>query len=104
MAKKSLKKRIDDLVDALGAAEKPSSMDIRNQLVPIGIEVEALENGQTLTEKEAAIAALKAENENFKIELQSAHEELETFRVEQKKREEKERQIDAPVFGSHIQI
>jgi hypothetical protein len=98
MAKKSLKKRIDDLVHALGAAKKPSPSDIRNELVPIGIEVEALENGQALAEKEAAIAALEAENENLKVELQTANTELETLRAEQKKQQEEKRDLPEDQF------
>ena len=44
MAKKSLKKRIDDLIDALGGAEKPTFAKIRSELVSIGTLVEALED------------------------------------------------------------
>lgn len=96
MAKKSLKKRIDALVDALGGTEKPTPLEIRNELVPIGIEVEALEDGQALAEKEATIAALEAENENLKVELQTANTELEAFRVQRREQKEAERKQDIP--------
>ena len=93
MAKKSLKKRIDALVDALGGAQKPTLAEIRSDLVSLGVLAQELEDGQALTEKESAIAALKAENQNLKVELQTASAELEAFRAEQKQREEKERDV-----------
>jgi hypothetical protein len=103
MAKQSLKKRIDALVDALGAAEKPSFLEIRNELVPIGIEVEALEDGQALAEKEAQIAVLEAaleksnlENSQLQVELQTANAELETFRAAEREKQEGERKKDLP--------
>src|SRR5438128_3010247 len=80
MAKKSLKKRIDDLVDALGRAQKPTFAEIRSELVSLGTLAQELEDGQALSEKEAAIAALETENENLKVELQTANAELDTFR------------------------
>lgn len=96
MGKKSLKKRIDDLVNSLGMAEKPAPLDIRNVLVPIGIEVEALEDGQALSEKDTRIADLEGELRDLQITLQTASDQLETFRAEQKEREEKQREI-API-------
>jgi len=99
--KKSLKERIDALVNALGAAEKPSSAQIRNELVALALDVEALENGKALAEKDARISDLEAALEksdvelgNLKVLLEEAGGELATFRVEQKKREEKEREIN----------
>jgi hypothetical protein len=96
MAKKSLKKRIDDLVDALGGAEKPTLAQIRNDLVSIGTFAQELEDGQALAEKETAIAALEAELGNLKIELQSANAEIETFRAAREKQQEEERKKDIP--------
>jgi hypothetical protein len=96
MAKKSLKKRIDDLVDALGRAKKPSFAEIRSELVSLGALAQEMEDGQALSEKEAAIAALEAENENLKIELQTANAELKTFRAEWKKQEEEKKREDIP--------
>src|ERR1041385_8654010 len=103
MAKKSLKKRIDDLVDALGGAEKPTFLDIRNELFSIGTLVEALEDGQALAEKEAQITVLEAaleksnlENAELHAELQTANTEVEAFRAEREKQEEEERQKDIP--------
>jgi DNA-binding MarR family transcriptional regulator len=69
---------------------------------PIGVEVEALENGQALAEKDAEIAALKAENENLKVSLQMANAELETFRAERKKQQEEERKRDIPEIQFEI--
>ena len=82
MAKKSLKKRIDDLVHALGGAKKPSFAEIRGELVEIGTLVESLENEQELAEKQAAIAALEVETENLSVRLQTANAELDAFRAE----------------------
>lgn len=90
MAKKqSLKERLDALIDSLGSANKPTPLEIRNKLFPIAIEVEELENSQTLAEKDATIAALKEENENLNVALQTANAEIDRFRKEEKKREEK---------------
>ncbi len=93
MAKKSLKKRIDDLIDALGGAEKPTFAKIRSELVSIGTLVEALEDAQALAEKDARIADLEAEFENLKVTLQTANTELETFRAEREKQEEENREL-----------
>ena len=97
MAKKSLTKRIHDLADALGRAEKPSPLEIRNELFLLGPMAESLEDGHALAEKETAVAALKQENENLKIELQATNAELEKFREEQNERDKKER-IDPVQF------
>jgi len=96
MAKKSLKKRIDDLVDALGRADKPSVADIRSELVSLGALVQELEDGQALSEKEDAITALELQNENLKVELQAANTELEAFRAEWKKQEDEKKREDIP--------
>jgi hypothetical protein len=96
MAKKSLKKRIDDLVDALGGAQKPTLAEIRSELVSIGTIAQELEDGQALSEKEAAISTLEAENENLKVELQTANAELETFRAERRKQEGQNQQKEIP--------
>lgn len=97
MAKKSLKKRIDDLVDALGGAEKPTLAQIRSDLVSIGTLVQELEDGQALAEKETTIAALKQENENLSVELQVANTELGTFRADREKQKEEERKKEIPI-------
>jgi hypothetical protein len=102
MAKKSLKKRIDDLVDALGGAEKPTLADIRSELVVMGALAEEMEAGHTLAEKESAITALEQENENLKVELQTANTELDAFRAERKKQEEEERQKEMPEIQFQI--
>ena len=96
MAKKSLKKRIDDLVDGLGGAEKPTFPEIRSELVALGAVAQELEDGQALSKKEAAIAALEAENGNLKVELQTANAELEAFRAERKKQEYQNQQKEMP--------
>jgi hypothetical protein len=87
--KKSLKGRIDELVDALGRAEKPTFADIRNELVSIGGDVEALERAQALAEKDARIANLEAELSDLQVAVKQANGELERFRHEEKNREEK---------------
>ena len=99
--KKSLKERIDALVNALGAAKKPSSAQIRNELVALALDVEELEGGQALAEKDARISDLEAaleksavELRNIQVLLEQAGGELEAFRTEQKERQEKERDID----------
>jgi len=96
MAKKSPKKRIDDLVDALGRADKPSFADIRSELFSLGALVQELEDGQALSEKEDAITALELQNENLKVELQAANTELEAFRAEWKKQEDEKKREDIP--------
>jgi predicted transcriptional regulator len=96
MAKKSLKKRMDDLIDALGRAQKPTLADIRSELVSLRPLAESLEDGQALAEKETTITGLKEENENLKVELQMANTELDTFRAERKKQEEEKKREEIP--------
>ena len=93
MAKKSLKKRIDDLIDALGRAEKPAFAEIRSELVSCRTLAESLEDGQALAEKDARIADLEAELGSLKIELQTSNAEIERFVAERKKQENKKREI-----------
>jgi DNA-binding transcriptional ArsR family regulator len=103
MAKKSLKKRIDDITNALGGTKKPTLVEIRSELFSIGTLVEALEEGQAMAEKEAQIAVLEAaleksnlENAELQAELQTANTGLDAFRAERKKQEEKKRRQDIP--------
>ena len=100
MASKSLKKRIDDLIHALGGATKPSYIEIRNELAVLSPMAEALEDGQATREKDARIAdleaelgSLKSELGNLNVLLQTANSEIAKFRADQKKRDEQERDI-----------
>ena len=95
--KKSLKEGIDALIDALGAAEKPSSAQIRNELVVLALDAKMLEDGKALAQKDARISdletALKRSDvqlANLKILLEKAGEELEALREEEKKRDEED--------------
>jgi hypothetical protein len=99
MATKSLKKRIDELVNVLGKALTPHlTADIRGELVELGGLVKALENGQAAAEQEARITDLETQLGNLQVALETANVEIETFRAERKKREEKEREIDPTQF------
>lgn len=94
MAKrKSLKERIDALFNALGAAEKPTIEQIRNELSSWSSLAETLENGQALEEKEARITDLETELGRLQVELQTTNTALETFQVERKKQKEDEQDI-----------
>jgi DNA-binding MarR family transcriptional regulator len=99
---KSLKKRIDALVDALGGTKKPTLPEIRNQLVDFAVLAETLEDGQATAEKEATIAALEEENENLTIKLQMANAELETFQAERKKQEQEKKREEIPEIQFQI--
>ena len=90
---KSLKARIDALFNAIGGEQKPSYNKIRSELSTFASLAESLENDQATAKKEAKIAALKAENKNLKVELQTANAEIKRFQAERKKQEEKEREI-----------
>ena len=96
MAKKSLKKRIDDLIDALGRAKKPTLAEIRSELVSLGTIAESLEDGQALAEKDARITALETELRDLKIALDVATGEIEAFRAEREKQEEEEKKKEIP--------
>jgi predicted transcriptional regulator len=108
MAKKksqSLTKRIAALINRVGEKPEPTFGDIKSELVECLGLAETLENGAAVREAEAKIAALETaleesnlENVNLKAELSAANAEIETFRVEQKKREEKETEIDPTQF------
>src|SRR5437879_3645891 len=96
MAKKSLKKRIDDLVNELGGSQPPSNADVRGKLVELGLSVEALEEGAAIRDAEAKAAVLETENSNLKVELSELQTEVKAFRAERKQQEEEERQKDIP--------
>jgi DNA-binding transcriptional ArsR family regulator len=100
MPTKSLKSRIDKLINSLGGTDKPGLPEIRSELVTFAQLAEALEDNQATREAEAKIAVLEAaleksnaENSNLKIKLQTANAEIQRFRAERKKQEEKEREI-----------
>lgn len=93
MAQKSLIERIDDLIHALGRAEKPTPAQIRNDLYAIKRLAKKLQNGQSLAEKDARIADFEAELGNLNVLLERANSEIKRFREEQKEREKKEREI-----------
>jgi DNA-binding MarR family transcriptional regulator len=97
---KSLKKWIDELIDALGVAEKPTYPQIRSRLVKFSALAEQLEQGKAVRKAESKVAALekqnlriKSENENLKSKLQAANAEIDRFREEEKKREEENRDL-----------
>ena len=100
MPTKSLKSRIDKLINSLGGTDKPGLAEIRNELFTFARLAEALEDNQATREAEAKIAVLEAaleksnaENSNLKIKLQTANAEIQRFRAERKKQEENEREI-----------
>jgi len=90
---KSIKKRIDELVTKLGELPPPSIATIKGNLVNIGGLVEALEEGAAVRDAEAKAETLQSENANLKVELQALKTEVERFREDRKKQEEKERDI-----------
>lgn len=100
MAKKSLKKWIDELIDALGGAKKPTLPEIRSKLVKFSVMAQAIEEGEGIREAEAKIATLEAalEESNEKnllldVQVKEANYEIEQFRAEEKKREKKEVEV-----------
>src|ERR1043166_9481730 len=106
MAKKSLKARIDALVNALGAAQKPSAAQIRSELVALALDVESMEDGQALAQRDARISDLEAALDksdvglgNLKVLLEEAGGELEACRADQR-----ERQGDQDIAPVQFQI
>jgi hypothetical protein len=87
---------MDDLVDALARGKKPTSAEIRSELVSVETLAQEMEDGQALPEKESAIATLEAENENLKVGLETANTELETFRAERRRQEEDKKRQEMP--------
>jgi len=99
---KSLKQRIDELINQLGEHVPPISAsptpirEIRGGLLDVGVSVESLENSASVREAEAKVASLEEENsvlraeiENLQGQLQTINTEIKRFREEEKKREEK---------------
>jgi len=73
MPTKSLKSRIDKLINSLGGTDKPGLAEIRSELFTFARLAEALEDNQATREAEAKIAVLEAaleksnaENSNLK--------------------------------------
>jgi DNA-binding MarR family transcriptional regulator len=87
MAKKSLKKRIDELIDALGGADKPTLPQIRSRLFKFAALAEELEQGKAIRKAEAKTASLTTEVEKLQVQLQEARSEIKMFRTDQKERE-----------------
>jgi hypothetical protein len=85
-------------LNALGGAKKPTAIQIRSELVAIGIQVETLENSQTLAEKDARISDLEAELHGLEVALNTANSELNRFREEQTEREKRETEINDTQF------
>jgi hypothetical protein len=95
---KSLKKRIDELVNELGGSDPPTNTDVRGKLVALGLLVEALEEGAAIRDAEAKAAILETENSNLKTELDALKTEVGAFRAGRKKQEEKDRELPAEQF------
>jgi len=100
MPTKSLKSQIETLANSLGESDKPTLADIRSQLFKFASLAEALENNEPVREAEAKITALEAAPEqknaevgDLKIKLQTANAEIKTFRADEKKQKEKDREI-----------
>src|SRR5262249_53677854 len=90
MATKSLKERIDKLVNALGGVLTPKlGSHIRGELVAIGGLVEALENGQSTAEQEARIADLEAQLGDLQAALIASNAEIKRLRDKQKAEDKK---------------
>lgn len=95
MPTKSLKSRIDKLINSLGGTDKPGLAEIRSELFTFARLAEALEDNQATREAEAKIAVLEAaleksnaENSNLKIKLQTANADTEvSCRAEKARRE-----------------
>jgi hypothetical protein len=99
MATKSLKKRIDELVNALGGALTPKlASQIRGDLIELGGLVEAVENGQSAAQQEARIADLETELGNLQVSLTEANSQIDRLREEQEERERIEREINDTQF------
>lgn len=99
---KSVKERIDELVNKLGELPPPSTDFMKGKLVKIGTLVEALENGADIRDAETKIAALETELGNLKLLFQTENAELETFRAERKKQEEEKRREEIPEIQFQI--
>src|SRR5438874_2442031 len=102
---KSLKTRIDELIHAMGGADKPTMPQIRSRLFKFAALAEQLEQGKAVRKAESKVAALqsaleKSELENSKLgtELNTARDEIKIFKEAQKEREGKEREIPGKQF------
>jgi hypothetical protein len=93
---KSIKKRIDELVNKLGEIPPPNAGTIKGELLDIGSSVEALEEGAAIRDAEAKVTILESENANLKTELKLLKGEVETFRAERKKQEQESKRADIP--------
>jgi len=96
MATKSLKSRIEALINSLGGRDKPTLPKIRSELVSFALLAEALEDGQATREAKAKIAGLEAALEksnaelgSLKVQLQAANAEIERFLADRKNRRRK---------------
>jgi hypothetical protein len=81
MPRKTLKSRIDDLVDKLGLSPKPSYVDIRNELMEFGSLAQSLESGESAFELGLENEGLKANITRLETELENAHTERDGFKA-----------------------
>jgi len=94
--KQSLAERIAALINWVGEKPEPTFGDIKSELVEcLGLS-ETLENGALIRDAENKVTVLEAaleksnlENSNLQAELQSLKTEVDGFRAERKKQEEK---------------
>jgi chromosome segregation ATPase len=97
---KSLKKRIDELINALGSADKPTYPQIKSRLIRFSALAEQLEEGKAIRKLESKIATLETalEESNEKnllldVQIKEANYEIDRFRAEEEQREKKETEL-----------
>jgi DNA-binding MarR family transcriptional regulator len=97
-APKTLTERLEAIINSLGATTLPELPRIKGQLIKLLRSVKLLEGGHATRKKEAKIAALKAENENLKVQLQAVQAQIEQYQSEQAEQDESERAIPLEQF------
>jgi hypothetical protein len=86
------------LINRVGEKPEPTFGDIKSALVDCLAIAQSLEDGAAIRDAEAKAAILEEENSNLKLELQALKTEVDGFRAERKKQEEKKREIDPTQF------
>ena len=93
MAKKSLTKAIESLVDSLDALPAEFRQKFKQETMTVLTLAKALEDGSAVSEAEAKITSLEQQIANLEIQLKESNAEAERFREEQRKRDDKNRDL-----------
>lgn len=90
MARKSLTKAIEELVNSLDKNPLAEARTLKNPVMALLPLAKVLEDGEAIREAEAKVTSLEEQVSNLELQVQTANSEINRFRAEEKERKKKD--------------